>query len=119
MKTLNTNLTAKIKLHHGLTRKIERKAGGKQGGKIFGFLFAKMMDVLAEEAAEDPNRRVDFETLIMSVLEWVDDVITFAIGEEQQQYTLDKVDEFAIKHRLKWGREKCNVMKIGKEKYGR
>ena len=47
MKSLNTNLTARIKLRHGMTRKIERKAGGKQGGKNFGFLFAKMMDVLA------------------------------------------------------------------------
>ena len=47
MKSLNTNLTARIKLRHGMTREIERKAGGKQGGKNFGFLFAKMMDVLA------------------------------------------------------------------------
>ena len=117
MKNLNTNLTAKIKLRHGLTREIERRAGGKQGGKNFGFLFAKMMDVLAEEAAEDDLRTVEFDTLDMSVLEWVDDVITFAIGCEQQQYTLDKVNEFAVKHRLKWGKEKCNVMRIGNDKY--
>ena len=57
----------------------------------------------------------------MSVLEWVDDVIStiisFAIGIEQQQYTLDRVNEFAVKHRLKWGKEKCNVMRIGNDKY--
>ena len=75
------------------------------------------MDVLAEEAAEDDLRTVEFDTLDMSVLEWVDDVITFAIGCEQQQYTLDKVNEFAVKHRLKWGKEKCNVMRIGNDKY--
>ena len=117
MKSLNTNLTARIKLRHGMTREIQRRAGGKQGGKNFGFLFAKMMDVLAEEAAEDEMRNVDFETFSMSVLEWVDDVITFAIGEEQQNYTLEKVNEFAVKHRLKWGKEKCKVMEIGTNKY--
>ena len=117
MKSLNTNLTAKIKLRQGLTREIQRRAGGKQGGKNFGFLFAKMMDVLAEEAAEDDGRTVEFGELDMSVLEWVDDVITFAIGEEQQEYTLSKVNEFAIKHQLKWGKEKCNVMEVGKGKY--
>ena len=117
MKNLNTNLTAKIKLKHGLTREIKRRAGGKQGGKNFGYLFAKMMDVLAEEAAEDDQRSVIFDSLDMSVLEWVDDVITFAIGQEQQEYTLDKVNEFAVKRRLKWGKEKCNVMEIGHGKY--
>ena len=117
MKSLNTNLTARIKLRHGMTREIERKAGGKQGGKNFGFLFAKMMDVLAEEAAEDTKRTVDFDSLNMSVLEWVDDVITFAIGDEQQNYTLEKVNEFGVKHRLKWGKEKCKVMEIGTGKY--
>ena len=59
------------------------------------------MDVLAEEAEADDLRNVDFETFSMSVLEWVDDVIAFAIGEEQQNYTLEKVNEFAVKHRLK------------------
>ena len=56
------------------------------------------MDVLAEEAAEDDERTVLFDSLDMSVLEWVDDVITFAIGEQQQNYTLGKVNEFAEKH---------------------
>merc|ERR1739838_1165084 len=53
MKILNTNLTAKIKTKHGLTREIQREAGGKQGGKNFGFLFAKMMDLMSEEADVD------------------------------------------------------------------
>ena len=75
------------------------------------------MDVLAEEAEADDLRNVDFETFSMSVLEWVDDVIAFAIGEEQQNYTLEKVNEFAVKHRLKWGKEKCNVMEIGTNRY--
>ena len=119
MKNLNTNLTAKIKTRHGLTRKIKRNAGGKQGGKNFGYLFAKMMDVLAEEAHENEKLGVCFNDQKISVLEWVDDVITFAIGEQQQNDTLTFINEFAVKHKLKWGNEKCNVMEISTKSYKR
>ena len=117
MKSINTNLTANIRIRNGFTRKINRIAGGKQGGKNFGFLFAKMMDVMAEDAENDEQLGIMVENLSMALLEWVDDVVTFAIGEDQQNYTLGKVDEFAIKHKLKWGREKCKVMEVGYGKY--
>ena len=117
MKAVNTNLTARIKTRHGLTREIQRIAGGKQGGKNFGFLFAKMMDMLAEDAEKDDKMGVDFEGLFIALLEWVDDVVTFAIGLEQQDYTLSCINEFAIKHKLKWGKDKCNVMEVGSGEY--
>ena len=117
LKNLNTNLTARVKTKHGLTRVINRKAGGKQGGKNFGFLFAKMMDVLAEEMENDKESGVTFNDLKMSVLEWVDDVVTFAIGTDQQNRTLGLVNEFALKHKLKWGGDKCKVMEIGNRSF--
>ena len=117
MKNINTNLVAQVKTRNGLTREILRLAGGKQGGKNFGFLFAKMMDVMAEEAEKDMKMSVTFEDTQITLLEWVDDVTTFAIGDEQQKYTLGKVNEFAVKHKLKWGREKCKVMEVGNGKY--
>ena len=51
--------------------------------------------------------------LHLPVLEWVDDVVTFAEGQNQQSITLKCVDTFAVKHKLKWGKEKCKVMEIG------
>ena len=51
---------------------------------------------------------------IIRVLLWVDDVITYVEGEEEQERTLEKLDEFAIKHKLKWGQNNCNVMRVGK-----
>ena len=117
MKILNTNLTAKIKTKHGLTREIQREAGGKQGGKNFGFLFAKMMDLMSEEAELDTNLGVFFGTLRLSYLLWVDDVVSFAEGAPQQKYTLKRVNEFAQKHKLKWGSDKCKVMKVNKQKH--
>ena len=109
MKRLNTNLTAKIKTRHGLTEEIQRKAGGKQGGKNFGFLFAKMMDVLAEDAEKDDKLGVEFEEMRIALLEWVDDVATFAIGSIQQNYTLACVNEFAVKHKLRCGERKSEM----------
>ena len=108
-----------IKTRHGLTREILRRAGGKQGGKNFGFLFAKMMDVLAEEVEKDETIGVLFEELRIALLEWVDDVVTFAVGSEQQNLTLACVDEFAVKHKLKWGKDKCNVMQVGSGEYSK
>ena len=117
MKNLNTNLTARLKTNDGLTRKINRIAGGKQGGKNFGFLFAKMMDVMAEDAECNEQLGVNFGNLKMSVLEWVDDVVTFAINGDQQNQTLQFVNDFAVKHKLKWGKDKCNVMDVGNGRY--
>lgn len=37
-------------------------------------------------------------------------------GTEKQQIILKRINEFAIKHKLKWGREKCKVMRIGKHR---
>ena len=44
-------------------------------------------------------------------------LMMFAIGETQQIYTMDRVNEFAIEHKLKWGQEKCNVMEVRCGKY--
>ena len=51
---------------------------------------------------------------IIRVLLWVDVVIICVEGEEEQEQILEKLNEFAIKHKLKWGQNKCNVMRVGK-----
>ena len=117
MKALNTNLTAVIKTRHGITREIKRNAGGKQGGKNFGFLFAKLMDLLSEEAQGDENLGITWDLLKLAFLLWIDDVVSFAEGKLQQSYTLNVVDEFAKKHKLKWGTDKCKVMVVGRNAY--
>ena len=108
LKLLNTNLTCQVKTKHGLTDEIKRLVGGKQGGKNFGFMFAKLMDILQEESQDKLDIGVHFDLLKLAFLIWVDDVLSFAEGESQQKLTLQTVNEFAIKHKLKWGREKCS-----------
>ena len=113
-KQLNTNLTARIKTRHGITRRIIRQVGGKQGGKTMTLLFAKMMDVLAEEVEVDDELGVTIGNINIGSLLWVDDVVTFSEGSAQQHKTLQKTNEFAIKHKMEWGQSKCNVMEIGR-----
>ena len=87
--------------------------GGRQGSRITGRLFSKMMDVLSEELQPTGMGFQLSEALRIVVLLWVDDVLSFAIGEEEQKEILKKVDEFAKKHKLQWGHAKCNVMRVG------
>ena len=117
LKALNTNLTCQVKTKHGLTNEIERLVGGKQGGKNFGFMFAKLMDLLQEEYGEREDLGVEYNLLKLLFLIWVDDVLGFAEGTQQQNLTLQTVNEFAVKHKLRWGADKCNVMPIGKSTY--
>ena len=112
-KLLNTNLTARVNTRYGKSRKILREIGGKQGGKIMTFLFAKLMDTLAEDIQRIPDLGISINDVDLGVLEWVDDVISFAENLAQQEKTLDFINDFAIKHKFKWGPDKCKVMQIG------
>ena len=115
-KTLNEDLTARVKTKAGLSRKIKREKGGKQGGKLMVPMFAKMMDTLSEELENQEDIGIVVGNLRLCCLEYVDDVGTLAIGYDQQEKTLQAVNDFAIKRQLEWGVEKCKVMEIGTHK---
>ena len=51
---------------------------------------------------------------IIAVLLWVDEVVSTVEGKENQENILRKMDEFAKKHKLRWGQKKCKILKIGK-----
>ena len=75
-----------------------------------------MMDLLSEEAlATDTGFKI-FENIIIAFLLWVDDVVSFAEGTNEQWSVLNHLDQFAKDHKLRWGKEKCQVMKVGKHK---
>ena len=83
---------------------------------LTGRMFSKMMDLLSEFLSDtELGFKIDTD-FIISVLLWVDDVISFTESEEEQEEMLRKVNEFAIKHKIKWGQSKCNIMIIGKHK---
>ena len=107
---------ASVKTRFGPTRDFQMEIGGRQGSRITGRLFSKMMDVLSEELQPSGMGFHLSETLSIAVLLWVDDVLSFATGEDEQEEILMKVDEFARKHKLQWGHAKCKIMRIGAHK---
>ena len=110
------DLHASVKTRFGPTRDFQMEIGGRQGSRITGRLFSKMMDVLSEELQPSGLGFDLSESLRIAVLLWVDDVLSFAKGEDEQNEILKKVDEFALKHKLQWGHSKCKVMRVGLHK---
>ena len=114
LRKMNTNLKASVKTKHGLTQEFEMLVGGRQGSKLTGRLFSKMMDLLAEKTlATDIGFPLTFEVRI-PVLLWVDDVISCVEGNENQKIMLEYMEQFGKDHKLRWGQEKCQIMKVGR-----
>ena len=113
-RTMNTELTANIKTKHGVTSTVKRESGGKQGGKIIVTLFSRLMDELSYEMQENRNVGITIDSKEINDLLYVDDALTLAEGKAQQEETLKCINEFAIKHKIKWGPSKCKVLEIGK-----
>ena len=113
LHNLSKDLTAQVKTRFGPTQEFKMEIGGRQGSRLTGRMFAKMMDVLAEEClADETGIRLSNDFTIATLL-WVDDVLTLAEGENNQKDMLDRIDNFATKHKIKWGQSKCNVMRVG------
>ena len=75
-----------------------------------------MMDDIAEEMISDPNMGIHLGGEKIPCLLFVDDSLSLAEGYDQQEATLQKFDEFAIKHKLEWGQQKCKTMEVGTHK---
>ena len=114
LKNLNEGLKANIKTRYGPTRTVEMEIGGKQGSRLTGRMFSKLMDTLAEDILPTGEGFQLDDNLTIPCLLWVDDVVSCVEGHQNQKLMLNRIAEFAIKHKLRWGAEKCNVMRIGK-----
>ena len=114
LKNLNQGLKANIKTRYGPTRTVEMEIGGKQGSRLTGRMFSKLMDTLAEDIELTGEGFQLDDSLTIPCLLWVDDVVSCVDGQQNQIQMLDRIAEFAIKHKLRWGADKCNVMRIGK-----
>ena len=116
LKNLNTELSATINTRFGETRPFHIELGGKQGSRLTGRMFSKLMDLLAEDLEISEEGFKLIEKFVIGALLWVDDVTTFADGKDDQKKMLEKIHEFGKKHKLVWGKDKCQIMPIGKHK---
>ena len=114
LKNMNNDLKAKVKTKFGLTEEIVMEIGGRQGSRLTGRMFAKLMDLLSEEAPATNQGFEIFEDLKIAFLLWIDDVVSLTESTTEQQSTLECINKFAQDHRLQWGKEKCQIMKVGK-----
>ena len=115
-KRFQEKLTARVKTRYGDSRCIKRQCGGKQGGHIMPTIFGKMMDTLADELLEEQMIGARIEGMLIPALLFVDDATTITEGEQDQVKMLEKMAEFAKKHKMEWGIDKCKVMQIGRGK---
>ena len=91
--------------------------GGRQGSRLTGRMFSKQMDVISEELIENENECLEIVPgLTIGALLWIDDLITCTEDTTQQENMLKRVDEFAKKNKIRWGRNKCKVMQVGTKK---
>ena len=75
------------------------------------------MDVIAEELIENGSECLEITAgFPIGALLWIDDLITCTEGASNQENMLKRIDEFARKNKIKWGREKCKVMQVGRKK---
>ena len=79
-------------------------------------LFAKLMDQLAVDLMEKRELGIKVGESKINAQLFVDDAITYAEGYKQQELTLSEVNDFALRHKLEWGAEKCKTMEIGSRK---
>ena len=114
LRNLNNDLKAIVKTKYGPTHTIEMQIGGKQGSRLTGRMFGKMMDSLSEDLQQTNEGFKLNDEFTIAVLLWVDDVVSCVEGTENQQMMLNRIAEFATKHKLRWGASKCKVMRIGK-----
>ena len=114
-RLLNVDLTARIKTKAGLTREIQRQTGGKQGGKLMVPMFAKTMDTAADDLREE-DLGIKIEDQTIPALIFMDDLGSMAEGYEQQEKTLQAINNFGVKHKIEWGQDKCKVMEVGRHK---
>ena len=99
LRELNSHLTAEINTRFGNTREITMEVGGKQGSRLTGRMFSKMMDEINNDLTNKGFKVT--EDLFINVLLWVDDVVSFAVGTNEQKQNLCQVSDFATKHKIK------------------
>ncbi len=116
IKDLNTNLTAKLKTKHGLTRPISIKDSIRQGGVLSVIQYTLLMDEINKEIIkQNIGLRINTIDEPIGCLLWMDDVALIAENVEQLQQVLNITNEIANRYHIEFGATKSKILKIGKE----
>ena len=114
VKELNSNLTAKIRTQHGLTREINIRDSIRQGGVLSVIEYANLIDEIAKEL---DLRSIGHQKLwnnnTIGCLLWMDDVALIHHDKEEIQKMLNTTDDIAKRYHIKFGKNKSQVLTIG------
>ena len=116
IKKLNSNLTAKIQIRFGLTRKIKIRDSVRQGVVLSVIEYATLIDEIAKELK---HQKLGYETtanITLDSLLWMDDVCLIHHDLKKLQEILDVTNHVANKCHIQFGVAKCKVIKIGRGK---
>ena len=112
---LNSNLTAKLRTKYGLTRQIQIKDSIRQGGVLSVIEYVNLMDEIAKELqAKSVGYQEIGNSTTLGCLLWMDDVVLIHHNKEEIQKMLDITDDIAKRYHIKFGKEKSQVLTIGK-----
>ena len=90
IKDLNTNITAKIKTKHGLTREIHIKDSIHNGGVLSGLQYALLMDEISKTIKkENLGIQIPDHSEKLGCLLWMVDVALISNDKPEMQRMLD------------------------------
>ena len=115
MKELNNNLTATVRTEVGNTRTIKIRDSIRQGGVLSVIEYANLIDEIAKELKERTvgNQKL-WSNNISGCLLWMDDVALIHHDKDELQKMLDITDDIAKRYHIKFGKEKSQILTIGK-----
>ena len=116
IQKLNTGLTAKIRTKHGLTDDIHIKDSIRQGGVLSVIEYSNLIDEIAKEIKDENKGQLTVgSNTVDGCLLWMDDVALIHTDNKQVQDMLDITQEIANRYHIKFGKEKSQILSIGKE----
>lgn len=114
INNLNSNLKARIKTKHGLTREIKSNSI-KQGSVLAGKKYALSMDNINKETEENQMGINLDEEISLPSLEWIDDVIFLTTDPLELQKMLNIAYDYAGKYLIEYGEEKTKHMIVNEQ----
>ena len=117
LKEMNSNLSARIRTKHGLTRIIRMIGVMKQGvvssTKLYSGHIDDIVKALLQEGLGIPVNELGE---IIAALLWVDDIAGATTDPNELQRILNVIDDIAKRYRIEFGASKSKVLVIGAKK---
>lgn len=118
IKSMYRNTVATYDWKGLMVEEVKSERGLRQGCTLSPMLFTLIMEELVQRI-KGLEKGIQINQDILGVLVFADDVVVLAENREDLQQMLDEVGKFSLDMRIKFGTEKCKVLKIDTKSNGR